>query len=689
MSKLIEFKVNEDTYEVFGEYNSEDEVFEPSELDYVLKNGSRMESFGETWAGAATNESDVLGGAISVYVNDNSTVEVVYVCDEIRDYKEQIQSYSHEVDGRKIPNVAVNSYGDIAELIAVSKTGAYYVNEESNVFLATGNDGSLVTNYEAFFESSLMEDYEKGQMIFMTDVVRENLEEQRADREEEMTNQKALLDLQEALRDYESHGHSATVGDWTVATGGYDLNWQVYFKHTPVIDCNANTLASSGGTLENNCLEEKDFLKLAETIKQIYPDVITPSEEKAEIMPWEAEKPKDENYAFTITKTGLNRISEFISDAEEKRQRLLDTGMDTAEEVDLPTVGDIINDIQTAYEPELRSYGHIWDVTDGYETDYPLALELGEDFVKTQVLQVARQGEEPDDDVWVTIKQGNRTGAFIMTVGQLDSRSNQMEKLEDRYGSDAFDTSDEKAVLDLMKMGEIIDVPNLRELPLIDEQSHAMQTAFRDSSQNDAGGNIYINKDNYQEYLGDIFRDDIDPDVSFESFVLDFHDDVIRNSAENVVSFPAPEALESGNDAYVTIYPEFPTHFATRDKGFRDMVRILDDCIKEIAVDVNAKDAMNISEEKLRAMRAAGDMTLEEALNKRDVDKFDFMELMHNAAKSPVIHVGTDRVAGLNWDKQKDRKHAEKVLDGWMKKPGKKIAKEIEEIKYRNQVQGR
>ena len=88
-------------------------------------------------------------------------------------------------------------------------------------------------------------------------------------------------------------------------------------------------------------------------------------------------------------------------------------------------------------------------------------------------------------------------------------------------------------------------------------------------------------------------------------------------------------------------------------------------------------------------MRAAGDMTLEEALNKRDVDKFDFMELMHNAAKSPVIHVGTDRVAGLNWDKQKDRKHAEKVLDGWMKKPGKKIAKEIEEIKYRNQVQGR
>ncbi len=71
MSKLIELKVNGDTYEVFGEYNEVDEVFEPSQLDYVLQNGNRMESFGETWAGAVMNEGDVLGMAISAYVNDD------------------------------------------------------------------------------------------------------------------------------------------------------------------------------------------------------------------------------------------------------------------------------------------------------------------------------------------------------------------------------------------------------------------------------------------------------------------------------------------------------------------------------------------------------------------------------------------------------------------------------------------
>ena len=196
MSKLIELKVNGYIYEVFGGYNEADEVFEPSQLDYVLQNGNRMESFGETWAGAVMNEGDVLGMAISAYVNDDATVEVVEVCDEIRDFKEQIQSYSHEVDGRKVPDVAVTTYGDIAELVAISKTGAYYVNEESNVFLATNINGSVVTDYEAFFESAFMEDYDKGQMIFMTDTLRQNLEEQ-AGRENdggELINEKVAVE---------------------------------------------------------------------------------------------------------------------------------------------------------------------------------------------------------------------------------------------------------------------------------------------------------------------------------------------------------------------------------------------------------------------------------------------------------------------------------------------------------------
>lgn len=556
-----------------------------------------------------------------------------------------------------------------------------------------------------------------------------------------MIEEASLKELRSVLQGYEENGHSAKSGDWEIATGGYDLNWQLYYKGNPVVDCIGNSITGSGGTLDHVNMDREDFLKVSKIIKEEYPDVFTKAEEKAELtgldyktlweelgdvpvdenenidvdwrqfpkgtfrediwhwfeeeygisvgelingeeaveeMPWEEKgEEKEEGYAFSVTKEGLSKISDYISELEAKRKEILDAGLDTAEEP-LPTAADIINDIQFAYDAEFKEYCNGWGVTDEYDADRPLQLELGKDFVKTQVLQVARQGTGPDDDAWVTIKQGNRTGSFVITVGDLNRRKEELEKLEERYdnpGSFIEGKSDETYVEDMIKLGDILDVPNLRELPLIDDQSHALQTAFRKSNQNKEDGCIYIDKDNYQEYLGDIFRDNIALDATFESFVLDFHDDVIRNSVENAVGFPEPEALETGNDAHVTIYPEFPNHFAMRDKGFRDMVRALDECVKEIASDASTK--------------SAGAMTLEEALEKRGIEKYDFMELMHNAAKSKVAHIGTDRVAGLNWDKQQDRKNAEKVLDGWMKKSGKKIAKEIEALEAKEKGEGR
>ena len=392
--------------------------------------------------------------------------------------------------------------------------------------------------------------------------------------------------------------------------------------------------------------------------------------------PWE-EKADDKEYVFSATVEGLEKISSYISEMEAKRKEILDAGLDTVEEVGaLPTAGDIINDIQFAYEEETKDYCHHWDVTDNHTTKEPLLLELNKDFVKTKVLEVERKGQEPDADAWVTIKQGNRKGYFITSVGELDRRKHQMEKLEERYGPGAFtaNTTDEACAKDLIALGEILDVPNLRELPLIDEQSDVVQTVFR-ASQDMLGESFYIHKDN-QDLLGDTFLDGNENDFSLESVMLDLRDDVSRiPGLESAISFPEPEVLEAEKDACVTVNPEFPTYFASRDKGFRDMVRALDECVKEIASDTSSNRAR--------------EMTLEESLNKRDIDKFDFMELMHNAAKSKVIHVGTGRVAGLNWDKQQDRKNAEKVLESWMKKPGKKIAKEIEQIKSRNEAQGR
>lgn len=51
---------------------------------------------------------------------------------------------------------------------------------------------------------------------------------------------------------------------WSIAAGGYDLYWQLYYRGTPVIDCTCNCI-------KNNCLESKVFKKVAKIIMQEYP----------------------------------------------------------------------------------------------------------------------------------------------------------------------------------------------------------------------------------------------------------------------------------------------------------------------------------------------------------------------------------------------------------------------------------
>lgn len=558
-----------------------------------------------------------------------------------------------------------------------------------------------------------------------------------------MMDEATLKDLRTLLRRFaKKNGLSAKYRDWNIAEGAYDLNWEIYYKGSPVIDCIANSVSGSGGTLENVDLNREDFLKIAKVIKEEYPDVLTKAEEKAELTGldyktlWEElgdvpvdenenidvdwrqfpkgtfrvdiwhwfeeeygisvgelmngdeavkeelpleEKENDKEYVFSATKEGLEKISSYISELEAKRKEILDAGLDTVEEVGaLPTAEDIINDIQFAYEDETKDYCHHWDVTDNHITKEPLLLELNKDFVKTKVLQVTRQGMEPDDDVWVTIKQGNRTGCFITSVCKLDEKKQELKEMQEKYGSVAFNASltDEACAKTLIAMGEILDVPNLRELPLIDEQSHALQTVFRMSRQNDDGGCVYIDKNNYQELLGDIFRDGIDPNASLESVVLDLQRDVCCiPGLELAIKFPEPEVLEAEEGAYVTVYPEFPACFASRDKSLRQMIYIVEDSLMEIASPDSSKDA--------------GRKTLEEAMERRGLDKDDFMELMQNAAKSKEVRCEIPIGGAVKINTQKEREDAVYTFRKWMKEPGKKIAKEIEQMKSRNEAQGR
>ena len=45
-----------------------------------------------------------------------------------------------------------------------------------------------------------------------------------------MIEEASLKDLRSVLQGYEENGHSAESGDWKIATGGYDVNWQLDYK---------------------------------------------------------------------------------------------------------------------------------------------------------------------------------------------------------------------------------------------------------------------------------------------------------------------------------------------------------------------------------------------------------------------------------------------------------------------------
>lgn len=78
-----------------------------------------------------------------------------------------------------------------------------------------------------------------------------------------------LNDLKNALEVFDENGKHAKCGDWSVAAGGYDLQFVIYYKKYEVLRCIGNELESvpySGFT--------EDFAKqLKKYVRKIYPDI--------------------------------------------------------------------------------------------------------------------------------------------------------------------------------------------------------------------------------------------------------------------------------------------------------------------------------------------------------------------------------------------------------------------------------
>lgn len=91
---------------------------------------------------------------------------------------------------------------------------------------------------------------------------------------------------------------------------------------------------------------------------------------------------RGETMAYVLTKTGIRKAKAYITELEAKRKEILDASKDTCEETELPDIETIELDVNSF--AENGEYFNCWGVTDNYNSDYPLCLQEGIDYVKEE-----------------------------------------------------------------------------------------------------------------------------------------------------------------------------------------------------------------------------------------------------------------------------------------------------------------
>lgn len=72
-----------------------------------------------------------------------------------------------------------------------------------------------------------------------------------------------LRGLRQILRRFDENGYHVRATHWSVARGGYDLQWELYYDRIPVVDCVDNEIINIG-------LDKKDFSRVAKIILEEY-----------------------------------------------------------------------------------------------------------------------------------------------------------------------------------------------------------------------------------------------------------------------------------------------------------------------------------------------------------------------------------------------------------------------------------
>lgn len=82
---------------------------------------------------------------------------------------------------------------------------------------------------------------------------------------------------------------------------------------------------------------------------------------------------------YSLTDAGKTKVKHFIEDCRIKQDSILKAGLDTAKETTLPSVEDILCNVEDMVDEDGK-YTNAWNITDNYLSD-PLEMHKDDDFV--------------------------------------------------------------------------------------------------------------------------------------------------------------------------------------------------------------------------------------------------------------------------------------------------------------------
>ena len=355
---------------------------------------------------------------------------------------------------------------------------------------------------------------------------------------------------------------------------------------------------------------------------------------------------KDNGIALTLTDEGLAKVSDYHHGAEDVVKLQV-------------SAEDVVKLLPDFYGPNRADDNFL---TLNFDSENPLVLEFKKDFVKTKVLDVFKEPSWVDEpEVRISYQQGNKVGTMYILKQEYESRAGFYEA-----------ETVQQTVSSMIAHGKLAHIPDLKEKPLIEDQSFILQEIYR-RSLSDPQGMVFIDEKNCGEFLSDEQKSVLEP----EEYAYAVKERLRQEKYDNPLladEFQFHEFVD--NEPFVTVFAHFPAKFTHEAMDAKEMLLAADAVLMDLAKAADRGDN-------------AG-QTFEKALEKRGIDKEDFMEQVKKAGRSREVIEGASIAGGaIRLESQQDRKEAAKVLSGWLKKPGEKIAKEIEKLQEKNRAQGR